>query len=185
MKFYHGSATKGIKSLAPQANENNNLKEPCIYFTQSKALALVYIWDKPYKWMTFGFNEEGTPVYSESFKGGLEAFYKGVSGVVYEVEEELALSEAVGIQGVAVAYEPVKVSRAIEVKDAYEELLLAEAQGRIIIKRFEDLSEKGKASNRKMILSTIKHFDLLNKNEPMGDFIKSTFSDIWNDALGS
>ena len=45
MDFYHGSTVADLKELKPFASEDTNLKEPVVYLTTSKQLALHYIWN--------------------------------------------------------------------------------------------------------------------------------------------
>jgi len=66
MIAYHGSVMQGISVLKPFANPISNLDYAAVYLTTYKPLASIYIWDKPYKWMNYGFSEEGVPIYTES-----------------------------------------------------------------------------------------------------------------------
>ena len=45
MDYYHGTRIGGLTVLKPFASQGTNLKEPTVYLTTSKQLALHYIWD--------------------------------------------------------------------------------------------------------------------------------------------
>ena len=77
MTAYHGTTVRGLEVLRPFASPHSNLDYPCVYLSADKALASIYIWKHPFKWMTFEIGEDGIPVYNESFKDGLRAFYGG------------------------------------------------------------------------------------------------------------
>ena len=56
-----------------------------------------------------------------------------------------------------------------------------EEEGTVIIKRYEELSEKDIETRNRLILGEIKKYDLKNKeNDPYSKFIIEKFQDIWN-----
>lgn len=181
--YYHGTTIANITTLVPKGNPDNLIQKPRVYLTSSFALSLIYIWKFPYKWMTFDFDTSGLPVYTESFSGSLKQFYSGVRGYVYLTEAIHNDSENVGIKNVIALEEPIAVKKCILIDDVYEALLAAEANGQLMIRRFETLNEKEQLTNDKMVLNAIKHFELLKKPHPMGDFVKLTFPNIWKEAL--
>ena len=83
MIAYHGSIVQGLSVLKPFANPVSNLDYAAVYLTLYKPLAAIYIWNKPYKWMNYGFADDGLPIYTESFPNALKEFYKDVSGAIY------------------------------------------------------------------------------------------------------
>ena len=83
MTAYHGTTVRGLEVLRPFCQPPFQSGLPCVYLSADKALASIYIWKHPFKWMTFEIGEDGIPVYNESFKDGLRAFYGGVKGVIY------------------------------------------------------------------------------------------------------
>ena len=82
MIAYHGTVAGGLDTLKPFANPQSNLFYSCVYLSTCKALAAIYIWKHPFKWMTFEIPEDGIPLYNESFPGGLAHFYGGVKGYI-------------------------------------------------------------------------------------------------------
>lgn len=80
MTFYHGSVASGLTELRPQTSWYSNLKEPTVYLTTSRQLALHYIWDLErigVKCPMLDIREDGTLVFQEMFSGALEYFYRG------------------------------------------------------------------------------------------------------------
>ena len=69
MIAYHGTVVGGLDVLKPFANPHSNLSYPCVYLSTCKALAAIYIWKHPFKWMTFEIPEDGIPLYKNPFRG--------------------------------------------------------------------------------------------------------------------
>ena len=183
MTAYHGSAVCGLRTLTPYANPHSNLKYPCVYLSTNKALASIYIWNKPYKWMTFVIREDGMPVYEESFRGGLREFYSGVKGCIYTCEGEFETDENTAIRHAVISREPVEIVDTDPVEDAYERILQYERDGQLVIHRFEDLTEAQRRSDRSMILGAIRRLELLKGEHPLSGFVSETFPELWEEAL--
>ena len=81
--YYHGTIVKNLSELKPFASPHSNLKYPCVYLSANKAMAAIYIWNKPFKWMSFHVQDDGIPVITESFPNHIHEFYNGVSGCIY------------------------------------------------------------------------------------------------------
>ena len=131
MTAYHGTTVRGLEVLRPFASPHSNLDYPCVYLSADKALASIYIWKHPFKWMTFEIGEDGIPVYNESFKDGLRAFYGGVKGVIYTCSGSFGTDKNTGIRSAVVSRDPVPVAAADEVDDAYSRILRYESEGRL------------------------------------------------------
>ena len=58
MIAYHGTVAGGLDTLKPFANPQSNLFYSCVYLSTCKALAAIYIWKHPFKWMTFEIPED-------------------------------------------------------------------------------------------------------------------------------
>ena len=82
MTAYHGTTKTGLTQLMPFANAHNERSEPCVYLAAHKALALLHIWDKPYRRMKIEYIY-GQIFYFEPYPGALEEFYGGVAGSIY------------------------------------------------------------------------------------------------------
>ena len=66
MKLYHGTQVQDIKQLKPFATRGNAISKPVICFTPNYCIALLYIWNRSYKWITFSENENGKVVFEKS-----------------------------------------------------------------------------------------------------------------------
>lgn len=192
MIAYHGTTVCGIRVLKPFANPASNLDYPCVYFSVNQALASVYIWRYPFKWMTFEIREDGVPVYNETFSNGLRSFYEGVKGVIYTAEGDFETDANTTIRHAVISREPVPIQRADEVEDAYERILRYEREGRLCIRRFDQLTEAERARDRRMVANTIQRLRLWEEiqtiergeaGNPLAPFVRDTFPDIWEEAL--
>ena len=177
MLAYHGTAYAGLKELSPFASPHSNLDYPCVYLTTCKPLAAIYIWTKPYKWMNFGFAQDGHVVYTESFPRAMEEFYGGVAGSIYTCEGAFEFDENAKIKVAVVSRVPVTVLEEDPVPDALERILDYERQGLLELRRYETLSEEQLAAERRMILAAAKR-----SPAPTQAFIKEKFPDIWDEA---
>lgn len=184
MVAYHGTVIGNIDVLRPFANPDSNLKYPCVYLSVNKALASIYIWNRPFKWMTFEIREDGMPVYNESFANGLREFYSGVKGFIYTCDGPFQTDRNTKISPAVISKEPVPVLETDLVEDAYERILEYERDGLLIINRFETLSEAQRQKDQNMILQTIKNKNLLKGDHPMAAFVAEKFPDIWEEAGG-
>lgn len=78
MEYFHGSIQKGLTELKPNASRFTNVKQPLVYLTTSRQLALHYIWDMErigVRMPMLDIREDGTIVFQEMFSGALEYFY--------------------------------------------------------------------------------------------------------------
>ena len=90
MTLYHGSACGDITALEPRSRLHGTDTQ-VVYLTDSPAYALFYLWNAQRtgthaKHVTGGIRD-GVAFYEEQFPGQLEAFYKGVSGWLYELSD--------------------------------------------------------------------------------------------------
>ena len=142
MKYYHGSTREGLSELQPFASTGSNLKEPLVYLTSSKQLALHYIWDTERigtKMPMLNILQDGTLVFQEMFSGALEYFYKGVSGYIYQCEGDYKINANTGVPSCATSKAVVPITAAEYIEDVYESILSYEEKGTFIYERYEDL----------------------------------------------
>lgn len=121
MIAYHGTIVGNINVLRPYASPHSSLKYPCVYLSTNKALSAIYVWNKPYKWMTFEISEDGLPVYNESFKNGLYEFYNGVKGYIYTCESDF--DDNTTIKCAVISKNIVPIKNVDVVENAYERIL--------------------------------------------------------------
>ena len=161
--FYHASPTAGIRILEPRISNHGR---PLIYFSRKRENVLVYLsnavekycrengfipagpWQK---WGPYGFDRDGVQRIDEYYPGALEEAYRGVSGYIYTAEKVKDCGFQVQIPDAVTAEEPVPVTGCEFVPDAYEEILKAEGQGLIRIRRFEETSAAFREWNRKTV----------------------------------
>ena len=151
MIAYHGTVKTGLAELTPFANPHNELSEPCVYLAANKALALLHIWDKPYRWVKFDYAKDGRIVYLESFPGALEKFYGGVSGSIYVCEGKFKSLA----RNIVVSHAPVAVLEEDFVPDALERILEYERQGLIEIRRGEGQELTARPMTKEAIIFVI------------------------------
>lgn len=163
MLAYHGTVVGNIDVLRPFSSHHSNLTYPCVYLSTNKALSAIYIWNRPYKWMTFEIQENGIPVYNESFKHGLYEFYNGVKGYLYTCEADFDVDDNTAIPCAVISKHPVPIKEVDIVENAYERILEYEAQGQIKINHFETLSEHQIKKDRRMVIGEIKRLELPKK----------------------
>lgn len=189
MKYYHGSNITGLKELIPNFKVTNTIKEPVIYFTKDKKIALFYIWNRPYKYASFYINSEGKIEYLEEFPNQLFEFYNGNSGSIYECEEDINVIFESHIKGVFISLATVQIKNMSYISNVYEEILKEESLGNIIIKRYETLSIEEKNVIRNGKVRSIHMLGLLNPNENnqkyMATFMKDKFPKEWEIAVNN
>lgn len=183
MIAYHGTVVGNIDMLRPFANPHSNLKYPCVYLSTSKALAAIYIWNQPYKWMTFEIQEDGLPVYNESFQNGLYEFYNGVKGYIYTCESDFEVDENTTIKCAVISKNIVPIKSVDIVENAYECILQYEQQGQLKINHFENLSAEQIRKDKNMVIGAIKRLELLKGEHPLSGFVKEKFPAYWEEAL--
>ena len=162
--YYHASGTEGIEELQPRVSNHG---VPLVYLSEKRENVLVYLSnavekycretgftvDGPLeKWGPYGFDRDGILRLEEYYPGATEKTYKGVFGYIYGAEEVQGPGVDAGIPGTVTSERPVKVTSCEYVPDALEELLSAEREGKIRIKRYEAMSEKDRQWIRETML---------------------------------
>ena len=132
--------------------------------------------------MTFHIREDGMPVYTESHKNALREFYDDAGGYIYTCEGDYSTDNRTGIKLAAVSFEPVPVADCEAVENAYKRITAFEKTGELIIRRFEELTEREHDSNRIMVRSCIKNLNLLEGNHALSPFVAERFPELWEEA---
>jgi hypothetical protein len=135
-------------------------------------------------WLTYGFNKESIPLYTETHPNALKEFYKDVKGYIYscDVAENNIFENKTGIKSAVPAKGAQKISGCEKVGDVYERILEHEKSGELVIRRYEDLTEKEHSQNEKMIISGIKRLHLLSGQHPLSPFVAYKFPELWERA---
>ena len=171
MKYYHGSAVKGLTELHPRFFVGAHLQEARVYLTTNKQLAAHYIWDSQrmgtVKMPMLDIRKDGTLVFQEMFSGALEYFYKGVSGYIYHCEGDYPASPTVPTS--FIADEVVPITDCEYIDDVYE--------------HYEDLPQWRIDVIRGQIIRLIKRYNLLDdSNHSSRNFIMEKFPQYWAEA---
>ena len=152
--LYHASPVKGIVQLEPRISKH---EIQLIYFSRKRENVLVYLsnavekycrdtgfeWHEKWtKWGPYGFSKDNIQCLSEYYLDALIDTYKGVSAYIYSVEDNPAAENFEEIPDSAVMRVPADVCDVEYIPDAYEEILKAEKEGKIIIKRYGEMSDR-------------------------------------------
>ena len=186
MEYFHGSTIKGLTELKPFASYYSNLKEPLVYLTTSRQLALHYIWDEKRigaKMPMLDIRKDGVLVFQEMFSGALEYFYRGVSGYIYRCIGNYEISTDTGVYTCATSSEPVPVTDFEYIEDVYESIISYADKGTFIYERYENLPQWRIDVIRGQVIRLIKRYDLIvENNQPGRKFIMEKFPQYWAEA---
>ena len=190
--FYHASPIKGIVQLEPRIS-NHGI--PLIYFSKKRENVLVYLsnavekycketgfayegtWQK---WGPYGFTKDGMLCLEEYYPNALVSTYKGVSGYIYSTETIVDSGFQVNIPDAATSSLPVPVTGVEFVPDAYEAILQAEKEGLIVIRRYEEMTDKKKEWNTRTIR---EEYQSAADHPEYRHFLRGCFPDILEDIL--
>ena len=109
MEYYHGSIVPNLKTLYPFNVDNSLSQKECIYLTSKKEIALLYIWVRKFMWLTYGFDKQGSVVYTETHKDALKEFYNDVRGYIYSVNIDGDEDNDTKIKNVITMYKEIPV----------------------------------------------------------------------------
>ena len=190
--FYHASPIKGIVQLEPRIS---NHSIPLIYFSKKRENVLVYLsnavekycketgfayegtWQK---WGPYGFTKDGMLCLEEYYPNALVDTYKGVSGYIYSTETIVDSGFQINIPDAATSSLPVPVTGVEFVPDAYEAILQAEKEGLIVIRRYEEMTDKKKEWNTRTIR---EEYQSAADHPEYRHFLRGCFPDILEDRL--
>jgi len=187
MVLYHGTQVQNIEALKPFNTRGNAITKPVICFTPNFCIALLYIWNRSYKWVSFEENEEGKVVFTEQYDNMLCDFYDNVSGSIYECNGDNPNITQTHMKGVYVSASPVEVEKETVVLNVYNEILKQEETGNIIVRRYAQLPLKEKEDIFKTTVRAIHMQKLLFATEyqPKQEltlFVKKHFPQAWETA---
>lgn len=182
--FFHASQVGGIQRLEPMVSNHGR---PLIYFSTKRENVLVYLSNaiekycketgyehtgKYHKWGSYGFTQGGVLRLEEYYPNATVETYQGVSGYIYSVE---TIADAKKLDEIPYAYtleRPVAVQSCEYVPDAYEAILQAVAEGKMVLEKYEDIAPQKRLRLEKIILQEYQ------SNEDLGEyryFLKKKF----------
>lgn len=183
--YYHASNIGGLKELKPHISNHG---KSWVYFSSKRENILVYLSNsvekhikqkhnrplKQYiKWASYGITEDGRVRIEEYYPNAMIETFKGVSGYIYSVNELADAKPRRGIKDVYVTQDEVNIDACEYVVDAYEEMIKAEQQGKIVIERFETISKQKQKWVEKTIINEYNNTD----NEDYKEFLLDKF--VW------
>ena len=187
MILYHGSRTGEIDILEPRLADHDR---PYIYLTTIDVVAAFYLCnavERPYYWFPYGFQKgrPDVPVYDEVYPNALQEVSDGVHGYIYNVNvDEKQVIPFKNIPCARLGTEPIKVSECLEVENAYELLLEYEKQGKLIIGRYRNKSEKELNWYYHAILSYIQTKEMYKTPDcSYAMFVKRKFPFVWDEYV--
>lgn len=151
--LYHASQTPDIQTLEPRIS-NDGL--PRIYFSDKRENVLVYLSNavektcreagfahtgKWQKWASYGFAEDGRLQLDEYYENALVDTYAGVLAYIYTAKSD-AVKPLPNIRNAYYSETPVPVVSCEFIPDALEALSEAEREGKILIRRFNELPDR-------------------------------------------
>ena len=188
--YYHASSVEGLKVLKPHISNHG---KSLVYFSSKRENILVYLsnavekhikdkYNRPLnkytKWASYGITTDGRVRVEEYYPNATIETFKGVSGYIYSVNQLDDAKPLKGIQDVYVTQDEVLIDGCEYIADAYEELLKAEQEGKIVIERFETITEQKQKWIEKSILNEYDNTD----NDDYKEFLLDKF--VWlNDKI--
>lgn len=187
MKFYHGTQIRDIRKLEPFSTRGNAISKPVICFTRNFCVALFYIWNRSYKWVTFCENENGKVVFTEHYENMLFDFYNKVSGSIYVCDGDNPEITPTHIKGVYISGVSVPIEREVQIDNVYDEILKQELLGNIIIQKYNQLSTNDKDEIFKLTVRAIHLQKLLIPSDyvpkqEQAYFVQTHFPQPWSVA---
>lgn len=184
MILYHGSSIGGLKELKPFLSEHG---KPYIYFTSNPVVALLYAVhpvDKPFSWYPYGFDADGTVVYSEYYPNAFADIYKGKTGYLYECDHVSNVNNPTNINCAYTCESPVPVCHSTKIDDLYTKFMDFQQEGKFHIRPLKDVSYNEMQFIMSDLKNTIEKHGLLKDPQcSMSLFIRTHFADIWNELI--
>ena len=181
MILYHGSRTGGIKTLEPRLADHDR---PYLYLSTLEVVAAFYLCngvERPYYWFPYGYSRNGIPYYDEMYPNALKEVSEGVHGYIYRVQaQEDQFLPFQGNPNAKLATAPMPILDCLDISNAYEKMLEYEKQGKLIITRFEEKSQRILDHDYQMILDYIRKKNMWKNPEcSYALFVKKKFPWIW------
>jgi hypothetical protein len=186
MDFYHGSVKKGLTVLKPFDSRPRDIKEPCVFLTLNKQLALYYIWDLnrfPAKVPLLDIKKDGVIVFQEMCSGALEYLYKGLSGYIYHCVGSYELSSLIGINSIALSKNNVEIQDYEFIEDVYERIIEYGKYGLFIIEKYEELPQYKHDIIRGWVMRWITANNCVkNRDSFLSKFYQDRYPIYWKEA---
>ena len=183
--FYHGSSIGGIAQL--QACSNLHITgEKVVYLTDNVPYALYYIWDTDHNGCSIkhvtGWTKNDIAYYEEQFPNQLETFYQGVSGYLYCISDSENIHAVKNRKNMFYCAGDIAVTESTYIPDVYEELMKYEAEGKLVVLRYDEQSAERQNELIDFMAQAIIHEGFYTENREKQEFMKTHFSKAWEKA---
>lgn len=184
--YYHASQVANLKELLPHIS---NHEKPLVYLSSKRENVLVYLSNAVEKhckengfehsgsyrkWGSYGF-ENGILRLEEYYPNATIDTYKGVCGYIYSSANVDFMEEQKNIPFVFTTITNVRVEHCEVVPDAYDAIMQAVNEGKIILRKYENNSEK----MLNWIKTSIRNEYAAYKNHPeYQSFLQAKFYDL-------
>lgn len=180
--YVHGSNIPGITTLEPRSRLHGT-GEPVLYLTDNIPYALFYLWDAQHtgcdvKHVT-GWLHDGQAWYEEQFPNQLQAFYEGVSGYLYTVEDSAAIHPVEGRESLYYTATPLTVAKAVHIPDVYAALCAYEKQGTLHVRRYLDQTAQRQQELTGLITQALVQANFYEDNPSQQAFMRRYFGASW------
>ena len=183
--FYHGSSVSGINKLEARSILHNT-EEKVVYLTDSIPYAIYYIWDAEHNGVNgkhvTGWVKNGIAYYEEQFPDQLKTFYKGVSGYLYCIEDNINVKSMENRDNLYYSTNDVLVTEVVQIVDVYEELLKYEAEGKFVVLRYNEQTVERQNELVDLIAEAIIRENFYAEDKKQQEFMKKHFSKAWEKA---
>ncbi len=181
MLLFHGTNKGDITTLIPIQADHDY---PYIYLTENEVVASFYIIncvERPYYWFPYGFTREHIPKYHELYPNALQLACEGKNGFICSVD---AITEKLipfkNIPGAWLSTIPLQVIHKQEIKDPFSWFLECERNGRLIISRFENKTERELLGWDTLILEYISEKKMIETPDcSYAIFVREKFPGVW------
>jgi len=175
MKLYHGTTEANLTELYTISRDREG--KPVLYLTDNRAYSLFYIRDREIDFVTCGVDSSGIVHYDEKFENQLKLLYQGISGYIYETQQE---AESSKINGIYLCRSNVPITKAEYIADAYDAIVQEIEKGSVNVLPYHCLTDEQKKKNHDGIVQYLRNFSLNAKRE---SFIRTYFPAAWQEAL--
>lgn len=185
--LYHGTVIPNIKILNAVSSLHGGGEQKIVYLTDNRAYSLFYIWDsvhnlKKGKHVT-AWIKDGIVYYEEQFPEQLKAFYDGVSGYLYRVENNASFRSVQNRESMWYSTENATVESVEYIRNVYDALSEYQKEGKLKIVRFEEV-EKSRIDDLYSRMADSVASGLLTEmpNDPDALFYQKYFPRVWEAA---
>lgn len=177
MLCYHCSPTAGLTILRPGKPKAFD-KPAGVYLTTSQPMALMYgVRNFEY---TYGYTRQGQIYFEEYFPNALESLYRGKQASLYTCRPgEVQTTQ---IPNEVVCQDAVRIESETVIEDVCEALLEQERLGKLVIRRYEQLSPIMLEWIRRAEAEEIRRRNLLQLGGPMAEYMRLHYPQSWADV---